>query len=105
MQVFAERLLASVNKTDIIARQGGDEFAVLLNCTDQPAAERVANTILKALAAPIDYTGESLDVGGSIGVAVAPPGEPLPARQLMILADKAMYEAKRSAKGFVTTRA
>ncbi|MEH6799113.1 MAG: diguanylate cyclase [Halopseudomonas sabulinigri] len=105
LQVVAERLLASVNKTDIIARQGGDEFAVLLNCTDQPAAERVANTILQALAAPIDYTGESLDVGGSIGVAVAPPGEPLPARQLMILADKAMYEAKRSAKGFVTTRA
>ncbi len=102
LQTVALRLQAAVRKTDTIARQGGDEFAVLLNGTSKADAERVAGTILQALTAPITFAGNEFSVGGSIGIAAIMPGPPLQARQVMSRADAAMYEAKRTSSGFAT---
>lgn len=102
LQTVAERLHGSVRDTDTICRQGGDEFVILLCGADQQAAERVAQKILDELAIPIDFEGHALEVGGSIGIAVAKPGPLLQVKQVMDQADEAMYAAKRSSSGFVT---
>lgn len=102
LQVVAERLSASVRDTDTICRQGGDEFVVLLAGADQQSAERVAKVIVYKIAFPIDFEGHALEVGASIGIAVAKPGPSLQMKAFLEKADEAMYAAKRKGGGFVT---
>jgi diguanylate cyclase (GGDEF)-like protein len=73
---------------------GGDEFTFLApEAGDTAAAERVAKKILAALDAPFVVDDHTLNIGGSLGVAVAPlHGED--AETLLKQADDAMYVAK-----------
>jgi diguanylate cyclase (GGDEF)-like protein len=91
LQVVANELAHSVRASDLVARVGGDEFAVLLPETGAEDAIRVASR-LQAGASACD------GVTASVGVVTAarPPAslEPLLAR-----ADGLMYEAKRRGKG------
>jgi diguanylate cyclase (GGDEF)-like protein/PAS domain S-box-containing protein len=95
----AERLEASIRGEDVVGRQSGDEFAVLLGrVMDEGEAAATAERILGELRRPIGLGGAAIFVGGSIGVAVADaPGTT--AEELLIQADAAMYAAKRSGKG------
>ena len=93
------RLQGQLRTTDTVARLGGDEFAVLLPGTDETGASRVAQKILGALEQGFTLGGETLDVGGSIGIAVAPQHGP-DSDQLLSRADAAMYAAKGSLGGF-----
>jgi diguanylate cyclase (GGDEF)-like protein/PAS domain S-box-containing protein len=95
----AERLEASIRAEDIVGRQSGDEFAVLLGrIVDEDEAAAAAERILGELRRPIGLGGAAIFVSGSIGVAVADaPGTT--AEDLLIQADAAMYAAKRSGKG------
>jgi diguanylate cyclase (GGDEF)-like protein len=92
------RLAASLRAADTVARLGGDEFAVLLPGTDETGAARVAQKMLAALEQEFQLEGESLDVGASVGVAVA-PAHATHADQLLSRADVAMYAAKGSLSG------
>ena len=94
----AERLRAAVRGDDVVGRQSGDEFAVLLDrVLGADEATVAAERILRELRRPIQLGGRVVVVGGSIGIAVASEHETA-AEDLLIQADAAMYAAKRAGK-------
>ena len=95
----AERLVDTVRAEDVVGRQSGDEFAVLLAQVRDPDEAAVsAKRILGELRRPILLGAHSIVVGGTIGVAVAmEPGAT--AEDLLTQADAAMYAAKADGKG------
>ena len=95
----AERLVAAVRTEDVVARQSGDEFAVLLEQAHGDEEVRaLASRILTELRRPMQLGGHSIAVGGSIGIAVATAPDTA-AEDLLIQADAAMYAAKGADKG------
>jgi diguanylate cyclase (GGDEF)-like protein/PAS domain S-box-containing protein len=96
---IAERLVGAVRTEDIVARQSGDEFAVLLNQVRADDEVRgLAERILSELRRPIQLGGRTIIVGGSIGIAVASEPDSM-AEDVLIQADAAMYAAKAAGKG------
>jgi diguanylate cyclase (GGDEF)-like protein len=89
----AERLRHTVDAAATVSRLGGDEFAVLLPGTSAEQGLAVARQVRRALERPVDVEGMSVDVGVSIGLAVAPE-HGSSASALMRRADVAMYDAK-----------
>src|SRR3954470_8497243 len=82
----------------LLARLAGDEFTMLLpEVSTREEAERIATGALAALAEPFKPGGQSVLIGGSIGIALAPEhGTDL--TSLMKAADIAMYHAKASGR-------
>ncbi|MFC7675132.1 putative bifunctional diguanylate cyclase/phosphodiesterase [Mycolicibacterium sp. GCM10028919] len=92
----AERLARSVGSEHLLARVGGDEFAVLLAPGIDPAtAEAVATRIVEALGEPFDLKGITVNVEASVGIALCPQHCRQP-DDLLQCADIAMYLAKGS---------
>ncbi|MDJ1131115.1 EAL domain-containing protein [Streptomyces iconiensis] len=91
----AERLQScTATPTHLVARIGGDEFAVLVS--DPEGREEVASmarAALAALATPISVDGRELSVRASIGIVEGPSGDLGPA-EVMRSADITMYRAK-----------
>lgn len=95
----AERLLAALRPQDTAARLGGDEFGVLVDSILAVSdMDCVANRIVEEMKRPFDIFGHSVDVGASIGVAMAGPGHVAP-EMLLRDADFAMYRAKQEGGG------
>ncbi|MBR0568510.1 EAL domain-containing protein [Azoarcus sp. L1K30] len=94
LQEVARRLEATVRDQDTLARQGGDEFVVVIeDVAEAEDAARVAVKLLGALEVPIALDGHEIYVGGSIGISLFPnDGDSSDA--LLRCADSAMYEAK-----------
>ncbi len=94
LQAVAERLQASVREGDTVARQGGDEFLILLSDLERMEdIEFVAVKILRAIAKPFLIEGRELFMSGSIGASVYPAdGEDM--ETLLKHADTAMYRTK-----------
>jgi diguanylate cyclase (GGDEF)-like protein len=101
LQAVAARLAAAIRTVDTVARQGGDEFVVILTgIANATAAEQVAAKIAAALAQPVTYDDTQLAVGASIGIAIYPDHAATP-EGLLHAADQAMYKVKsRRAGGF-----
>jgi diguanylate cyclase (GGDEF)-like protein/PAS domain S-box-containing protein len=98
LMVVAERLRRVLRPDDLIARFGGDEFAVLVAGTGgEAAARRVAERLASALRAPVELDGHQRYVTASFGVrtASAVAAEP---EELLRDADAAMYRAKELGK-------
>ena len=90
------RLRTAVGAAGFVARLGGDEFAVLLTGTDdEDRAVRVGRRLLRSLEQPVSLDGLEIEVGGSLGLAIAPAHATDPAA-LLKRADMAMYDAKAS---------
>jgi diguanylate cyclase (GGDEF)-like protein len=99
LRLVARRIRESVPSSDsLMVRLGGDEFAILLLNAEQTVAERVAMDIRDALALPFTLEDVSVQMNGSIGVAVAPDhGRDM--SSLLRHADIAMYRAKSQRSG------
>ena len=95
LKVVADRLSACIRDTDTVARLGGDEFAILATAdSDQrETAIAMASRLLEAVAAPYDLDGHHINIGTSIGIALAPE-HGTDVDQLMKNADLALYKAK-----------
>ncbi len=98
-----QRLAECVPAGDTVARVGGDEFALLLECRADDS-HLVAQHIAEAFTKPFVVDGQEMLVRPSIGMAVAPVDEPDLAPEILIRrADIAMYAAKRSRSSEVHT--
>jgi diguanylate cyclase (GGDEF)-like protein/PAS domain S-box-containing protein len=95
LKAVAGRLSACARETDVVARLGGDEFAVLMTAgKDQRASAIImAERLLEAVAAPYDIDGHEINIGTSIGIALAPEHGAEVDRAIKN-ADLALYKAK-----------
>ncbi|HZP74928.1 MAG TPA: EAL domain-containing protein [Pseudolabrys sp.] len=94
LKTISKRLLDCVGPADTVARFGGDEFGILIAEPASPAAvAALASSILDAIKMPVDYHGQQIISGGSIGIALSnTDGETV--NDLMKNADLALYRAK-----------
>ncbi len=94
LRQVSRRLSECVRLEDTIARQGGDEFIVLLDNLDEGrGASVVAQKILNSLRQPLTLGGTEQHVSGSVGIAVYPE-DGRDAQTLMKNADTAMFHGK-----------
>jgi len=96
----AEVIRSTLRVSDVAARYGGDEFAILLPDTSAEAAASAATRIREAFmtSAHIGQAGEQIDVSPSIGVATY-PADGRTATDLIASADAALYRDKRGETG------
>ena len=98
LTIVAERMRRVVRPGDVIARFGGDEFAVLVGRSGGvAAARRVAERLAAALRAPVELDGGQRFVTASFGVRSVPVASADP-ESLLRDADAAMYRAKELGK-------
>jgi diguanylate cyclase (GGDEF)-like protein len=95
---FSDLMRDSVREFDLAGRHGGEEFAVLLPETDLAGGVRLAERLADALrrARFTVRGGDEFLVTSSFGVAAFP--EAASAEQLMLAADRALYQAKKEGK-------
>ncbi len=96
----AERLRSCIRDFDIAARLGGDEFAIIVLTTDIDEALAVAGRIIERVSRPFRFDGQTLQIGISVGIAMAPVDGSTPT-QLLKNADLALYRAKGDGRGTV----
>jgi diguanylate cyclase (GGDEF)-like protein/PAS domain S-box-containing protein len=98
----AASLRDRMRQTDVLARVGGDEFAMLLPEADIDQAQIVAEGIVKALGGHVAVLGDQrIGVTASVGIALF---EGLRAAEALEFADLAMYEAKEAGRNRVAAR-
>jgi diguanylate cyclase (GGDEF)-like protein/PAS domain S-box-containing protein len=98
LREVGERLARCVRKSDTLARQGGDEFAIVMSDRRADAdCSVVAEKVLRALEQPFQVEGRGYTLGASIGIAVFPAGG-TDGDGLLRNADGAMYRAKQLGK-------
>ncbi len=96
LKAVAQRLTASLRATDTVARQGGDEFIVVLSdLATIEAVDTVTQKLITHLTAPYDIQGQILYVGTSIGVTIF-PDDGVDRDTLLKNCDIAMYRAKET---------
>jgi diguanylate cyclase (GGDEF)-like protein len=98
LKVVAQRLRASVRRSDFLARLGGDEFAIITpGATDADTLMAIADRILATLCHPYSVMGHTLVIGASVGIAVIDRPS-LSAADVMRYADMALYRAKNEGR-------
>lgn len=98
LQHVANTLMATVRASDTICRLGGDEFVVIASTATREDVDRFAEKISEALCLPLSIAGTTIMVSASLGVAIYPEDGDL-GETLVALADRAMYDMKRSRAG------
>lgn len=98
LRQVGERLTSRLRKADVVARVGGDEFAVVLSEVDQDSdIQGTCDQLLEVIIEPYTLGSQTGHVTASIGIAVYPEdGTDVPT--LLKHADAAMYQAKAHGK-------
>ena len=98
LKTAALRMAGAVRETDLVARFGGDEFAVLqTDVADPSTAGTLAAKLRAELAEPVTIDGNVLRVTASIGIALYAP-EVAAAPEILAQADRALYSAKEEGR-------
>ncbi|MEL6522639.1 MAG: EAL domain-containing protein [Pseudomonadota bacterium] len=99
LRLVAQRLSWVVREEDIVARLGGDEFAVIQKGAGQPdSSMAMGRRIIEQLSSPFQIDGHHVQIGGSVGVALAPVHGDTP-DEIQRNADLALYAVKEAGKG------
>lgn len=102
LQLTAQRILSCLRHSDTVARFGGDEFVILLEQVDSDStALQLAEKIRQALNQPFALAGHLLHILPSIGAALYPQHSKTE-KELLLLADEAMYQGKKAGGNRVT---
>ena len=98
LKAVGDRMRANLPDQAFLARQGGDEFTIMLAepCAEEDC-ERIATALIEAFAEPILVRGNEVPVTPSIGIALFPDHADNPA-DLLRFADGAMYAAKAAGR-------
>jgi diguanylate cyclase (GGDEF)-like protein/PAS domain S-box-containing protein len=94
----AQRIKACMRADDLLARTGGDQFALLVAGADTRVAETTARRVLEAVAAPYDLGGAQFTLTCSIGGALC-PGNGYGADELVRHAEAAVLAVKEGGRG------
>ncbi len=93
---IAKRLSDALYDGDVVSRMGGDEFLILLDNIDDPTRlDHASNRLLDALKTDITSGAQTIQVSGSLGIAIYPT-DATSAEELLRYADMALYNAKGS---------
>lgn len=99
LEKVAERIRLAVRPSDVVARIGGDEFAIIAQgVTERDIARDVAERIVATLSKPFDLDGQIAEIGASVGITLAPI-DSAEAETLTQQADVALYCAKNRGRG------
>jgi diguanylate cyclase (GGDEF)-like protein/PAS domain S-box-containing protein len=93
-----KRLQLAVRGIDTVARLGGDEFAIIQLGGRPTDATELAIRIIESVAEPYNVLGHQVNIGTSVGIAIAPTDGREP-DQLLRNADMALYRAKGEGRG------
>jgi diguanylate cyclase (GGDEF)-like protein len=95
----ATRLKGLLRETDVLARLGGDEFAIIQpgEANQRDAARALAERIIATLAKPFAIEAADINIGTSIGIALAPE-HGAGSDSLLKMADLALYRAKSAGR-------
>ena len=95
LQIVAERFLSVIRDGDLLCRQGGDEFVVLVpEAGSSEQLEAMAWKLVEASRAPFLELDKGIEISVSVGVARFPENGNT-CEELLVAADNAMYAAKR----------
>jgi len=99
LMAFAERIRGVVRASDQEARQGGDEFVIVISAREaEEVAKRVAQSLLDRVRLPMKIGERELAISTSIGIAIVPPGHAATHPEMLKEADMALYEAKAAGR-------
>lgn len=99
LQNTARILRDCVPSRALVARVGGDEFAIFIpDAPDEPALSLLAERLIYRASQPVTYRGNECRYGISIGIAVA-GGDAAEGKSLFVNADLALYRAKNEGRG------
>ncbi len=95
LQEVANRLQNSLTSDDMVARMGGDEFAIIpFHISDIMQVVRIASRVMHSFIEPFDLQGQEIFITASMGIAVFPDdGQKM--EDLLRNADTAMYYSKK----------
>lgn len=96
IQLAAQRIRNSIGEKGFVARNGGDEFSVILTCKEnlEMVVRETAQRILNALEQPFNLNGYSFRTTGSIGISLFPK-DTVNVTELLQFADMALYSVKQ----------
>jgi len=99
LRMVAERLRATVRAEDLVARFGGDEFAIMQQVgVTAETATRLAGRINQSIAETFHFDGVPIRIGASVGIRLHAEREEDPVR-ILNEADEALYRVKREGRG------
>jgi diguanylate cyclase (GGDEF)-like protein len=99
LKQVTERIRGFAEDDDILARLGGDEFVLVTGrATSTESLCRLTEGLIDAIGMPFSIEGCQIEIGASIGIAIAPHGGTA-TDDLLRSADTALYAAKRSGGG------
>ncbi len=99
LRAVADRLRSCCRDEDIVARLGGDEFAIVQIGKQPAAAGGLARRLIETLADPFVLAGQPIEIGVSIGIALAGGPDAASAEDLLKCADLALCRAKADGRG------